>query len=80
MTPELFKTSFFYKYLIEFHLAVNYQISFVAIATCEIYIFEPLDENKSCIYRKNLEYPLYIDYQAYKFKVECEITFNLIKP
>jgi hypothetical protein len=32
----------------------NYHISLVAIATCEILIFTPLDENKSCIYRRNL--------------------------
>jgi hypothetical protein len=32
----------------------NYHISLVATATHEIFIFIPLDENKSCIYRKNL--------------------------
>ena len=31
-----------------------YHISLMAIATCEIFIFKPLDENKSGIYRKNL--------------------------
>jgi hypothetical protein len=28
-------------------------------ATHEIFIFIPLDENKPCIHRKKLEYPLY---------------------
>ena len=39
----------------------NYHISLVAIATCEIYIFIPLDEYKSRIYRKNLNI-FYISY------------------
>jgi hypothetical protein len=38
----------------------NYHISLVATATLEIFIFIPLDENKSCIFRKKLEYPLCI--------------------
>ena len=37
----------------------NY-ISLVAITTREILIFTLLNENKSCIDRKKLEYPLYI--------------------
>jgi hypothetical protein len=32
----------------------NYHISLMATATREIIIFIPLDENKSCIYRRNL--------------------------
>jgi hypothetical protein len=32
----------------------NYHISLVATATHEIFIFIPLNENKSCIYRKKL--------------------------
>jgi hypothetical protein len=38
----------------------NYHISLVATATHEIFIFIPIDENKSFIYRKKLEYPLYV--------------------
>ena len=38
----------------------NYHISLVDIATRKIYIFKPLVENKSCIYRKKLEHPIYI--------------------
>jgi hypothetical protein len=32
----------------------NYHISLVATATHEIFTFVPLDENKCCIYSKNL--------------------------
>jgi hypothetical protein len=49
------KFKFFYKYMIYFILwHENNHISLVATATHELFIFIPLNKNKSCIYRKNL--------------------------
>ena len=38
----------------------NYHIALVAITIFEIFLLIQLDENKSCIFGKKLEYPLYI--------------------
>jgi hypothetical protein len=46
----------------------NYHISLVATVTHEIFIFISLDENKSCINRKKLEYPLLSIY-LFKYKL-----------
>ena len=37
----------------------NYHISLVAITSREIYICIPLNDDKSCIYRKKPEYSVY---------------------
>ena len=54
----------------------NYHISFVVIATREIF-FIPLDENISCIFwKKKLEYPLYIS-EAEKDSYDNGVIFYL---
>jgi hypothetical protein len=58
----------------------NYHISLVATATHEIFIFIPLDENKSCIYRKNLNilYILLDGFQGYRMRRSEKAHYTMI--
>ena len=57
----------------------NYHISLVATATHEIFIFIPLDENKSCIYRKNLNILYLFTIQSINFSTRSTGYLSCLK-